>query len=269
MEKSSLNREKETLNKDIEFSYEKAKAIVKDNEILLKEKKERAYEEATKWYEDVVDNYKEEYLNTMEEMSQKASATISEKAQTIKTLEHNLLRLQSIVQAATKANQRAQQELEKKNYYRIQITDLDVQEIKKIREIESYLRDTTPLNKVIWSAYYQNPCSEMLGRVVGPETKTGIYKITNMNNGMAYIGQSTNIATRWKSHIKRGIGADAPTRNKLYPAMLREGVENFTFEIVEECLVEELDERERFWIDYFQTKDCGYNVTAGNKDKEN
>jgi len=134
MEKSSLNREKETLNKDIEFSYEKAKAIVKDNEILLKEKKERAYEEATEWYKDVVNDYKNEYLNTMEEMSQKASATISEKAQTIKTLEHNLLRLQSIVQAATKANQRAQQELEKKNYYRIQITDLDVQEIKKIRE---------------------------------------------------------------------------------------------------------------------------------------
>jgi hypothetical protein len=40
---------------------------------------------------------------------------------------------------------------------------------------------------------------------------------------------------RWRQHIKRGIGAETPTRNKLYPAMLAIGVENFTFEVIEEC----------------------------------
>ena len=70
---------------------------------------------------------------------------------------------------------------------------------------------------------------------------------TNLENGMSYVGQSVDIAERWKQHIKRGIGAEAPTRNKLYPAMLQFGVENFTFEIVEECDSKQLDEKEKYW----------------------
>ena len=63
---------------------------------------------------------------------------------------------------------------------------------------------------------------------------------------------------RWKQHIKRGLGAEAPTRNKLYPAMKSIGVENFTFEIIEECSRGELDEREDFWQEYFH--DFGFSI---------
>ena len=55
------------------------------------------------------------------------------------------------------------------------------------------------------------------------------------------------MADRWKQHIKRGVGAEAPTRNKLYPAMYELGPENFTFEVLEECERTKLDEREDFW----------------------
>ena len=46
--------------------------------------------------------------------------------------------------------------------------------------------------------------------------------------------------------------------------MLATGVENFTFEILEECPSEELDSKEAFWIDYFNSKVDGYNATVGN-----
>ena len=104
----------------------------------------------------------------------------------------------------------------------------------------------------------------MVGRVIGGETKTGIYKLTNTTNGLIYIGKSENIGNRWREHVKKGIGAEAPNRNKLYPAMLAIGVENFTFEILEECPSEELDSKEAFWIDYFNSKVDGYNATVGN-----
>jgi len=77
---------------------------------------------------------------------------------------------------------------------------------------------------------------------------------------MCYVGQAVNIADRWKQHIKRGIGADPPTRNKLYPAMLASGVENFTFEIVEECNREKLNDREQYWQEYFGAKEFGYSI---------
>ena len=69
-----------------------------------------------------------------------------------------------------------------------------------------------------------------------------------------------NLADRWKQHIKRGIGAETPTRNKLYPAMLEYGVENFTFEIVEECERSKLNEREDYWQEYFHARDYGYSI---------
>ena len=77
---------------------------------------------------------------------------------------------------------------------------------------------------------------------------------------MCYVGQAVDLAARWKQHIKRGIGAEPPTRNKLYPAMLSIGVENFSFEIIEECSREELDAREDYWQEYFKAKEFGYSI---------
>ena len=89
---------------------------------------------------------------------------------------------------------------------------------------------------------------------------TGIYKITNTKNNMCYVGQAANVADRWKQHIKRGIGAETATRNKLYPAMEEFGVENFTFELIEECERKDLDKQEDFWQDYFKAKEFGYSI---------
>ena len=91
----------------------------------------------------------------------------------------------------------------------------------------------------------------MIGRVIGKGTHIGIYKITNVLNGKCYVGQSVSISERWKQHIKRALGAEPITKNKLYPIMNQVGPENFTFEIIEECPKEKLDEREKYWQEYF------------------
>jgi group I intron endonuclease len=77
---------------------------------------------------------------------------------------------------------------------------------------------------------------------------------------MCYVGQAANIADRWKQHIKRGIGAEPLTRNKLYPAMLSIGVENFSFEIIEECDRSKLNELEDYWQDFYKAKEFGYSI---------
>ena len=82
----------------------------------------------------------------------------------------------------------------------------------------------------------------------------------NLKNNMCYVGQSANIAERWRQHIKRGVGAETPTRNKLYTAMKTYGVENFTFEVIEECERSLLNERESYWQDYFKAKEFGYSI---------
>jgi len=203
---------------------------------------------------------KKEYLKTLDEASKDFIEEINNKKETIESLKTILAELQEKVNAAIEANKRAVELEQQKDFYRLVLSDIDIEEIKKLREVTTYLRNSEPLNKVIWKIYYERPYTDLVGRVIGSGVHCGIYKITNIENGMCYVGQAVNIADRWKQHIKRGIGADPPTRNKLYPAMLTSGVENFTFEIVEECDREKLNDREQYWQEYFGAKEFGYSI---------
>jgi hypothetical protein len=57
-----------------------------------------------------------------------------------------------------------------------------VKEIEMIRSIIPYLRDKESLNKIIWKVFYEKPTTDLIGRVVGSGTHTGIYKITSLEN---------------------------------------------------------------------------------------
>jgi group I intron endonuclease len=87
----------------------------------------------------------------------------------------------------------------------------------------------------------------------------GIYKITNITNNHCYIGQSHNIENRWKNHKKCTYNSDK-WNYPLYSAFRKYGLENFTFEIIEECTIHELNEKEIYWIKYYSPE---YNQTIG------
>lgn len=91
----------------------------------------------------------------------------------------------------------------------------------------------------------------------------GIYKIEDKINQKVYIGQSTNITTRWRRH--RSEANNLNNSYPLYCAMRKYGLENFSFEIIEECSKEDLDSRERYWIKEFDSYYNGYNQTSGGK----
>jgi len=107
-------------------------------------------------------------------------------------------------------------------------------------------------------------CDRVFG-LINKKTTCGIYRITNTLNGKCYVGQSVDIASRWKSHCKCGLGIDAPATNLLYNAMQEDKIWNFTFELLEECPREQLNEKEAFWIQTYQSNNYGYNVQKGTK----
>ena len=93
---------------------------------------------------------------------------------------------------------------------------------------------------------------------------TGIYKITNLVNGKAYVGQAKNIDKRWNqeksaSKNQNNLGYDYP----LMKSFRKYGIENFSFEVIEECKIEELNDREIYWIEFYDTFFNGYNQTFG------
>ena len=107
--------------------------------------------------------------------------------------------------------------------------------------------------------------NKLCNNVIGISIKSGIYKITNQLNNICYIGQAVDLAKRWKDHAKCGLGIDTPVNNKLYKAMQEDGLENFTWEILEECKSNELNEKEKFYIELYQADKFGYNSKGGNK----
>lgn len=97
----------------------------------------------------------------------------------------------------------------------------------------------------------------------------GIYKITNLVNGKVYIGQSIDIHRRWNNHKRKTfIKSDEQYNYPLYRAFRKYGLDNFSFEIIEECSEEELNKKEIYYIDLYRTYICwkdsnGYNQTLG------
>ena len=91
-----------------------------------------------------------------------------------------------------------------------------------------------------------------------------IYKITNRVNNKVYIGQTRfTIEHRFKQHIKNYNIEHR--KQALYLAFDKYGIENFVVEQVEECPIEKLDEREIYWIAYYDSFKNGYNSTLGGK----
>lgn len=241
-------------------AVESSDAIYRKSWELANEKMSNASEVMSKQYEQAKQIAENDYLETLKDCANSFTSQINDKKNELKKVQDELTDLVQKLNSAVEANKRAEEIKQKQDFYRLQLTAIDLDEIKRLREVEPYLREKEPLNKVIWKVYYEKPYTDLIGRVVGTGIHTGIYKITNIENQMCYVGQAVNIADRWKQHIKRGIGAEAPTRNKLYPAMLEVGVENFTFEIVEECDKSKLNEREDYWQEFFHAKDFGYSI---------
>lgn len=94
----------------------------------------------------------------------------------------------------------------------------------------------------------------------------GIYKIENLLNGKVYIGQSVNIEKRWQDHKNRAKSHTASYT--ITNAMNKYGIDNFSFEVIEQCPIEELDSKEQYWIAYYDSYKNGYNETIGGGGKK-
>lgn len=253
LQKDSTLEQINTLNNSItameKQAQEAADLFYNSKMEVAQENLARSLELEAQKYQENVAAFEEQYKETVAGMMEQ-----------YKVLEASVSQMRATNDAAVAAAKRAAELADQQDYYRIQLSAADLHEIELLRQVEPYLRDKEPLNKVIWKCYYEKPTTDMIGRVVGSGVHTGIYKITEIASGKCYVGQAANLSDRWKQHIKRGVGADTPTRNKLYPAMIAAGPENFTFEVVEECDRALLDEREDYWQDYFKAKEFGYSI---------
>ena len=149
---------------------------------------------------------------------------------------------------------------EKQDFYRIVLNESDKEDIQLLNTIEMRLHSREALYKLLYDVFYKKPLNDMINRVLQGKEFCGIYRITNLKTNEAYIGKSTNIKTRWQNHCKTAIGLDGMARTKIHSAMKEYGIDNFSFEVLEKCTKEIYSEREKYWINFYETNVYGYNI---------
>lgn len=195
----------------------------------------------------------EKYKNLEENAQQEFQAKQRSYNNELSYLRRELEDFRSRRDAVNEAIRRERELIEKKDFYKIQLTQNDIEDIKLLDSMRNHLCHKEVLPKVIWESIARRPVNEMIKRVVGQKVG-GIYKITYIPTGEAYIGRTVNFKDRWQAHIQTALGMEKVASSTLHTHMARNGIWNYNFEILEEVPKEKQREREKFYIDLYGTQ---------------
>lgn len=250
---SEIRQAKQRLS-DIEQDYQSKRKLIDE----AKELAENEYKEKKKAYLIELKTLKDKLDEKYTQDSQEYIIKIDELKQSLESLKKQKA-------ASIEALQREQAIQEQKDLYRLVLSNQDKQDIEFLRSIQFRISKPRLVSMLIWQNYVQPIAKKKLPLILGSENVCGIYKITNIKNQMCYIGQAKDMRKRLNEHLKKGLGIDTLQGNKLYQAMLEDGIDSFTFELLEECSEEELNSKERYYIELYNSIDYGYNSQSGVK----
>lgn len=241
----TIANEKERINTELEF-YRKNKLDRIESSILFEQSEKTAA--ATKAYEEFVTS-----LDEQKRLREAELFTITEELNDHKKK-----------QAAYNAEILRRRELEEKqDFYRVLIGQQEIDDIQCLLSIREKLIYRENLDKLIYDVYISKQVAEMVKRVLKGAAPSGIYKITRLKTGEVYIGKSTDVKKRWTEHCKTAYGVGTIARSVLHTTIKKDGIENFTFELLEEVPKDKLTEREKYWIAFYDSKNYGLNERNG------
>lgn len=238
------------------------KEIVKQKEIeLLRLQKE--IEEWAKSAQDIAtDNY-----NTQQRLYEgkllDIVSQIQQAQEELNTIELEVKDFQQKRHIINEEINRGRRTKEQQDFYSINISNEDKEDIEIINSILPKLNKIENINKLIYDNYINRNLKDMIKRVLINKEISGIYKITNKETQEIYIGKSTNIKKRWSDHVKSAYGLEGVADSQFQRALKEYGIDSFTWELLEEVSKDKLTEREKYWIEFYDTKTYGYNQRKG------
>ena len=154
-------------------------------------------------------------------------------------------------------------EQQERLFYTIQVPDEYKDDINfLVTTVSQKVQHPDIINKLVWAEYVK-PYIDGTFKRVGIEDKPGIYKITNIDSGKCYIGKSTNVKKRITDHFKSSIGIKTIADQAVHHEIWKTGFWNWAIEVIIYCEKEQLNELEKYYIDFFKSSIFGYNKTGG------
>lgn len=156
-----------------------------------------------------------------------------------------------------------EKERQDKLFYTIQLPDEFHDDIEfLLTTVALKVQHPDIISKLVWAEYVKPNLDNTFKRIeIKPEP--GIYKLTNIDSGMAYIGKSTNVKTRIADHFKSSIGIQSVADQAVHHEILKSGFWNWSIEVITYCEKNRLNELEKYYIEFFNTQTYGYNKNRG------
>ena len=239
-ERELLRAETESLRKELFLDYDskraKEQADFADLQMKLREEKQKLRES----------------FELESKQIERDKELIQEALDELKTRKENTIKVM-------KEQEKEENELD---FHRITFSEDELADIELLKQVEKRLHNKDVLRKLIYKTYIEKPMNEMFARL-NITASPGIYKIEHIKSKKVYIGQSANVKNRLRDHLKSAVGISTIANQAVHEAMAAEGIENFTFYLLDECSREKLNEREKYWIDFYKSNEWGYNRTRG------
>ena len=249
---------------ELERSYQESLAHGKEKvEIAVRAHEEKLMQQAAVLI-------KEDEEKRRKESEERIVALVNQYNQTKQTLEEQLNEVTAQLEDYRKKQSVINEEIlrrrqveEQQDFYRVVLDESAISDIQILLTIREKLTSHENLDKLIYDGYVAKPVMEMVKRVLGGRAPSGIYKITRLKTGEIYIGKSTDIKKRWTEHCKTTYGVGTIAHSVLHTTIKKDGIENFTFELLEEVPKDKLTEREKYWITFYDSKNYGLNERNG------
>lgn len=256
-EKIRIEKEKNQIEQEIKEKQNFNNSLLKIREEELNrliEEKRKEKEKALNLELDIAQSQKIMLLNAeFSEYSSQQQKLVDCMLEETKKIQNELEDFRTQREAINQAILREKEIQEKESFYKIDVPETDREDITILRRIAPQLKNKEALNKLIYEVFVRRPLSELIKRVTGGRSISGIYKITYVKTGEAYIGKTTDIQTRWQNHIKTACGLEGAAHSTFHTRLEQDGIWNYTFEILEEVPKDKLSEREKFYIELYGT----------------
>lgn len=263
---ASLEKEKTQIQREIDekkqFNNSLFKMREEELDRLIMEKRKEKESALSKQIENERDKRITQMIESMNQFEEVQKKVREDYLQQTAEIKAELDQFAAKREAINEAIRRERELEEAEDFFRIDVPPDDQEDIEVLNTIAPRLRNKEALNKLIYAAFIQRPMDEMIKRVTGGRDISGIYKITYLKTGEAYIGKTTNIKKRWSEHCKSSLDIGTIAHSSFHNRLKKDGLWNYTFEILEEVPKEQLTEREKFYIQLYGT-DTQLNMKVG------
>ena len=262
-QKKELFQAQNIYNDLVETRMKALDEIVEETSQKRMEQLQETFEEAKSKYNLQLKEYETKRMQQMKDVEDSCIEAENRYFEECKKIKEDTEYMRQQYEALLEPIKQYLKDKQEKYFYTIQLPEEFQDDIEfLLTTVAAKVQHPDIISKLVWAEYVKPNLDNTFKRIE-IKAEPGIYKLTSLENGMAYIGKSTDVKKRIADHFKSSIGIRSIADQAVHHAILKEGFWNWSIEIITYADKDKLNELEKYYIEFFKTQEFGYNKNSG------